>query len=85
MVRGITRQVVVFRPKNKELFEKAVLFLREDSLEKHGIGEQELLEEARSIADACKVSRRRRRYAPLLWGASGAALTGLVWILTLLL
>ena len=85
MVKGITQQVVVFRPGDTELFEKAVLFLREDSLEKHGVGEQELLKEARRIAGSCISRKRKCRWTPLLWSAAGASFTGLIWLLTILL
>ena len=84
MVKGITQQVVVFRPKDTGLFDRAILFLREDSLEKYGVGEQELLEEARRIAGNCIPARKKRRNHPLLWFGAGSLFTGLFWILSLL-
>lgn len=88
MVKGNTRQVVVVKAPDGRLFEQAIFLLREDALEKNGVGEAELLEEARRIADGYAAPRRARRATvglkPLLWGAMGAAPVALAWILTAL-
>lgn len=47
MVKGTTRQVIVVRPQESDLFEQAIFLLREEALEQHGVTEQALLEEAR--------------------------------------
>lgn len=89
MVKGNTRQVVVVKAPDGRLFEQAIFLLREDALEKCGVGEAELLEEARRVADSYAVQhaarKPRRRLAPLVWTALGAAPVGLAWCLTLLL
>ena len=85
MVKGNTRQVIVVRSPDTKLFEQAVFFLKEDALEKHGIGEQELLEQARRLAGESikRESRKKRRLPPLFWLLAGAASVALPWILTL--
>ncbi len=87
MVKGNTMQVIVLRPPDTELFEQAIFFLKEDALEKHGVGERELLEQARRLTEG-PIRRDRRRKGhlpPLLWLGMGAAPVALAWILTLLL
>ena len=44
MVKGTTRQVLVVRPQESDLFEQAIFLLREEALEQHGVTEQALLE-----------------------------------------
>ena len=40
MVKGTTRQVLVVRPQESDLFEQAIFLLREEALEQHGVTEQ---------------------------------------------
>lgn len=89
MVKGNTRQVIVVKSPDPKLFEQAIFLLREDALEKHGVGERELLEEARRVANGCAAgsshTRKRRRLPPLAWAAAGAAPVCLAWLMTVLL
>lgn len=87
MVRGITRQVIVLKSPDTRLFEEALFLLREDALEKHGITERELLEEARRIARSYAPERkmRTRTLPPLFYLLAGAAPVGLAWLLNALI
>ena len=89
MVKGNTRQVVVVKSPDPKLFEQAIFLLREDALEKHGVSERELLEEARRVASGYVADhaqgKRRRSLPPLVWTAVGAAPFCAAWLLTLLL
>ena len=88
MVKGTTRQVILVRAPDEKLFEQALFILREDALEKNGVGERELLEQARRAADGYlsrRTQKKRRALPPLLWGALGAAPVGAAWLLTVLL
>ena len=89
MVKGTTRQVMVVRTPDGGLFEQAVFLLKEDSLEKQGISERQLLEEAKRLAEGCseqsKAGKGVRFLAPLAWSTAGAALTGIAWLITALL
>lgn len=89
MVRGITRQVVLVKSLAPALFESAIFLLREDALEKHGITERELLEEARQLANDYVAShqnkKHRRKLPPLLYMAAGAAPVALAWLFTFLI
>ena len=89
MVKGTTRQVMVVRTSDADLFEQAIFLLREDSLEKQGITERQILEEAKRLAEGCSEQSRRRKHrlslSALAWSTAGAALTGFAWLLTTLL
>ena len=80
MVKGTTRQVLVVRPQESDLFEQAIFLLREEALEQHGVTEQALLEEARRLAAAPPSARQHRRIPALLYAAMGAASVGLAWL-----
>lgn len=86
MVKGTARQVVVVKSPDQKLFEQAIFLLREDALER-GVGERELLEEARRVADQSlpHAQGRKRRMPPLFWMGLGAALACIVWLITAIL
>ncbi|MBQ6431024.1 MAG: hypothetical protein IJJ99_04010 [Oscillospiraceae bacterium] len=84
MVKGTARQVVVVKSPDQKLFEQAIFLLRENALER-GVGERELLEEARRIADKSlphNPANKRRSFPPLFWLLVGAALIGIPWLIT---
>ena len=89
MVKGTTRQVMMVRLADTALFEQAIFLLKEDSLEKQGITERQILEEAKRLAEGCAEQSRRRKHrlslSALAWSTAGAALTGLAWLITTLL
>ncbi len=89
MVKGITRQVIVMKTSDTKLFEQAIFLLKEDALERQGVTEHQILEEAKRIAEGGLPRRATRtsrlhRLPPLAWSSIGAALTGFVWLLSLL-
>lgn len=88
MVKGVNRQVIVVKSPDTALFDQAIFLLREDALEKNGVGQRELLEEAQKIADSSmhkKPASKCRRISPLLWICAGAFPVGLAWLLTSML
>ncbi|MBQ4566322.1 MAG: hypothetical protein IJA48_08225 [Oscillospiraceae bacterium] len=86
MVKGTTRQVVVVRNPDRQFFEQAIFLLKEDALEKHGLGERELLDEARRLS-SCEISQKSRRkpHSPAFWLGLGAFPVAAGWLLTILL
>jgi len=87
MVKGTARQVVVVKSPDQKLFEQAIFLLREDALER-GVGERELLEEARRIAERNlpqSPAKKRRTLPPLFWMSVGAFLIGAAWLITAIL
>ncbi len=79
MVKGLSRQVILVRPKEGQLFEQAIFILREDA---KGITDEMLLKEA-------NVAVRNAKPAILAsgpaWACGGAVATGLIWLITALL
>lgn len=83
MIKGITRQVVVVRSPDPKVFEQAIFLVRDDVLANGGISEKALLEEA---VKACAARPGiTGRFMSLLWGLSGAAVTGVIWLISALL
>lgn len=83
MVKGITRQVVVVKKPDQKLFEQAIFLVREEALADGGVTEEALLQEAREVCRRSVTPGRWRER--LLWGGCGAAATGALWILSLLI
>lgn len=81
MVKGVSRQVIVVRSPDPQLFEQAIFILKEDAAAQ-GVTDEMLLKEARQAARLGK--RRFGAYGPI-WACGGAACTALVWLLTALL
>ena len=84
MVKGISRQVIVVQSPDPKLFEQAIFIIREDA---RGITEEALLKEAdRAIRGSFREHKKRKLYlyGPV-WACGGALLTGLAWMLTVLL
>ena len=90
MVKGTSKRVIVVRSPDPRFFEQAVFFLREEALTREGVSADQVLAEAGSVASCYLRShplrpRHRTLFSPVLWMAVGAGLTGLVWLLTVLL
>ena len=79
MVKGISRQVILVHSPDKKLFEQAIFILRDDAKE---VTEEMLLKEAER---AIRFPQVKAKYCGLLWAAAGAAATGLVWGLSIIL
>ena len=84
MVKGTSRQVIVVHAPEEKLFDQAIFILR-DSAVGCGISDEALLREARSYLDPPVIRKRKRAHSGPVWGAMGAGITGLVWLLTIFL
>ena len=82
MVKGISRQVIVVHSPDKKLFEQAIFILNENAVGKEAVTDDMLLKEAQQAVRS-PVGGKRRRSGPV-WACAGAALTGAVWLLTVL-
>ena len=91
MVKGISRQVVVVRSLDTKLFEQAIFLIRDGAMPKQGVTEEDILKEANAAADTylqaelARDSHRLPLWYRAFWAAAGAALTGIAWLLTILL
>lgn len=87
MVKGVSRRVVVVDSPDPKLFEQAIFIVRNDALGRDGVSSQQVVNEALEIAahyvkGTDRSSRSRpRRFLPWLYALSGAAASGVIWLL----
>ena len=77
MVKGVSKQVILVRPKEDAIFEQAIFFVKDGARE---VTERQLLREAGLAADG-RLSRPRP-WRSMVCFCGGAAATGLLWLLT---
>ena len=83
MVKGVSRQVIVVQSPGEELFDQAIFILKDDAVGE-GITEDQLLKEAQRAINAPARKPKLRYYGPV-WACGGALVTGIAWLLTMLL
>ena len=83
MVKGISKQVIVVQSPDKELFDQAIFILKDEAVGQ-GITEELLLKEAKKTIGASG-KKRYLRYYGAVWACGGAVVTGIAWLLTVLL
>ena len=83
MVKGVSKQVIVVHSPDKELFDQAIFILKDGAV-RQGISEEQLLKEAQQAIRSPDKRRYLRYYGPV-WACGGAAVTGLLWLLTVVL
>ena len=76
MVKGISRQVILVHSPDRKLFEQAIFILRDDAGE---VTEEALLKEAERII---RVPAVKKSWQGPIWASVGAAITGVVWLLS---
>ena len=87
MVKGISRQVIVVHAPDPKLFEQAIFILKDDAVGE-GITDEDLLKEARNAirGSVDKTGKKKHFYLyGAVWASGGALMTGLIWLLTILL
>lgn len=86
MVKGVSRQVIVVHSPDPKLFEQAIFILKDDAVGE-GITDEDLMKEAQQAIHAGpKPGKKRHFYLyGAVWATGGALVTGLVWLLTVLL
>ncbi|HIT34306.1 MAG TPA: translation initiation factor 2 [Candidatus Faecousia intestinigallinarum] len=85
MVKGISRQVIVVHAPDPKLFEQAIFILKDGALEGEGVTNDALLKEAKRLIRSPERSKRPLYQSGPVWAVGGALLTGLAWLLTVLL
>ena len=83
MVKGVSRQVIVVHSPDPKLFDQAIFILKDEAVEQ-GITEEALIKEAQQIIRGPVKKRKFYLYGPV-WACGGALLTGIAWLLTVLL
>ena len=84
MVKGISRQVIVVHSPDQKLFEQAIFIIKEDAVGEAGVTDEALLKEADRLIKSGSGKKRKLIFYGPLWAALGAAVTGMVWALTVL-
>jgi len=85
MVKGISRQVIVVQSPDPKLFEQAIFILRDEAVRQGGVSDEALLKEARALLGSSGGKAPRLSRIGPLWACGGAVLTGLVWLISVLL
>lgn len=81
MVKGVSRQVIVVRSPDKELFEQAI-FVLTDAAAQRGVTDQMLLKQANQVIRASGRKQRKNALWCLFWTCIGAAVTAAAWLIT---
>lgn len=85
MVKGISRQVIVVHSPDPKLFEQAIFILRDEAVGQEGITDEALLKEAKKLINQSPVHKKTRlNFAGPLWACIGALLTGIAWLVSVL-
>ena len=79
MVKGISRQVIMVHSPDKHLFEQAIFILKDDVQD---VTDDMLLKEAKRIIN---LPKRKMRLPGPIWACGGAALTGMIWLFSIIL
>ena len=90
MVKGTSRRVIVVDSPDTDLFEQAIFIVRNDAMDRGGVTAQQLVDEACRVARSCGrphigAGGSRLCSKPVFWGAIGAGVTALTWLLSVLI
>ena len=90
MVKGTSRRVIVVDSPDTDLFEQAIFIVRNDAMSRSGVTAQQLVDEACRVARSCSrtplgAGKSRLHGKPVFWGAVGAGVTALTWLLSALI
>ena len=85
MVKGTSRQVIVVQSPDPKLFDQAIFILKDEAVAQ-GVTDELLLKEAQQAIRTSRIGKKRQLalYGPV-WAFGGAVLTGIAWLLTVLL
>ena len=79
MVKGISRQVILVHSPDRKLFEQAIFILRDDAKD---VTEEALLKEAERLI---RIPPVKKSWQGPIWASAGAAITGLMWLVSMYL
>lgn len=85
MVKGISRQVIVVQAPEPKMFEQAIFILKDEALGKEGVTEDVLLKEAdRLLSSGRPLQHTGSNIAGPVWACGGALITGIAWLISVL-
>lgn len=82
MIKGVNRRVIVVKAPDRRFFEEAIFIVREGALGGEGVTAEQVVEEARRVADNYVKKNRTRWYHKIPapgYAALGAALASALW------
>ena len=85
MVKGISKQVIVVQSPDRKLFEQAIFILSDEAIDRGGITDEALLREAKQCIRSPRQKQHKIVFPGLVYTSAGAVLTGVIWLLTLIL
>ena len=83
MIKGISRQVIVVRSPDRRFFEEAIFIVREGTVGSRGVTADQIVAQARQVADSYIRQQRSRWYERVprpAWAAVGALLSTGLWL-----
>ena len=84
MVKGVSRQVIVVHAPGEELFDQAIFILKDEAVGK-GVTDEMLMKQAQQAIHMGSGRKRKLWLYGPVWACGGAVMTGLVWLLTVIL
>lgn len=88
MIKGINRRVIVVKSPDRRFFEEAIFIVREGAMNAAGVTAEQVVEEARRVADGFVKKGHIRWYQKIPapgYVAIGALMSTVLWSLALLL
>ena len=85
MVKGISKQVILVHAPEEKLFEQAIFILNEKAVGTAGVTDEALMKAAKKLIGSKNSGKKRMGGMGLLWALCGAAVTGLIWLVTVIL
>ncbi len=88
MIKGVNRRVIVVKAPDRRFFEEAIFIVREGALSEAGVTAEQVVEEARRVADNYVKKSQTRWYHKIPapgYAALGAGLASALWWLVQLL
>ena len=82
MVKGTSRQVIVVHATEDKMFDQAIFLLRDGAGE---VSDEALLREAKNCLEPPRRAVSKGPSGGPLWAVAGAGVTGIVWLITILL
>lgn len=84
MVKGVSKQVIVLNSQDRTLFDQAIFILSDAALKNNGVTDDVLLKEAKRLINSSD-RRPRNHYSKWIYTLLGAIVTGVIWLLTVIM
>ncbi len=86
MVKGLSKKVIIVKSPDPKIFEQAIFIVRDEYLQTQGVGQKELLRQAKQAAngyvDKTYGWHRFKNLHPLVYAGVGAGVSGLIWCIS---